>query len=238
MAFWDPWFTGIADWISSNNWNELPTSALFIALTSIFLASISTFATRLILDTDALKESMQKVNDWNQKRKTAMQTADKKLWLSVKRDEERVKKLQSSMMFKRMKPMLFTTIPFLLLFAILRSAFPSGEFGHNYAWLPFNLGGFPWIGTPWFQTSGTLPSGELDTLLDPVYHGFSKAPFTLWYFMVSFAFGSLLSRIFGATPSGATHTKKKSKKIEPLKQATVSKKEQLAKNKPQSKTNK
>ncbi|MHA1483427.1 MAG: EMC3/TMCO1 family protein [Candidatus Heimdallarchaeaceae archaeon] len=230
MAFWDDWFSGIADWVSSNNWNELPTSALFIAITAIFLASISTFATRLILDTDALKESMQKVNDWNQKRKTAMQTADKKLWLSVKRDEERVKKLQSSMMFKRMKPMLFTTIPFLLLFAILRTAFPSGEFGHNYAWLPFNLGGFPWIGNPWLQTSAGWEN--------PAFDGFSKVPFTLWYFMVSFAFGSLLSRIFGATPSGATHTRKKSKKIEPLKQATVSKKEQLALNKSQSKANK
>ncbi len=236
MAFWDPWFTGIAEWITSMGWNQLPNSALFIALTSIMLASISTLATRLILDTDALKESMQKVNDWNQKRKTAMQTADKKLWLSVKRDEERVKKLQSSMMFKRMKPMLITTIPFLILFAILRTAFTTD---HNYAWLPFNLGDFPWIGNPWFQVSGiSYPSGVVDTTLPLKYHGYSKAPFTLWYFMVSFAFGSLLSRIFGATPSGATHTKKKSKKIEPLKTATVSKKEQLAKNKPQSKTNK
>ncbi len=237
MAFWDPWFSGIAEWITNNNWNQLPNSALFIALTSIMLASISTMATRLILDTDALKESMQKVNDWNQKRKTAMQTADKKLWLSVKRDEERVKKLQSSMMFKRMKPMLFTTIPFLLLFAILRTAFPStGDNGHNFAWLPFNIGGFPWIGTPWFQTS---PANDPNYYgYNPAYEGFSKAPFTLWYFMVSFAFGSLLSRIFGATPSGATHTRKKSKKIEPLKQATVSRKEQLAKNKLQSKSNK
>ncbi|MHA1344834.1 MAG: EMC3/TMCO1 family protein [Candidatus Heimdallarchaeaceae archaeon] len=227
MAFWDSWFQGIAEWIASNNWNQRPYSALMIAVTAIILASVSTLSTRLILDTDALKESMQKVNDWNQKRKTAMQTADKKLWLSVKRDEERVKKLQSSMMFKRMKPMLITTIPFLIVFAILRSAFS----GHYYAWLPFNLGeGFPWIGANWFETSIGWEN--------PNFNGLSKVPFTIWYFIVSFAFGSLLSRIFGATPSGATHTKKKSKKIEPLKQATVSKKEQLAKNKSQYKANK
>ncbi|MCG3225147.1 MAG: hypothetical protein H7647_11810, partial [Candidatus Heimdallarchaeota archaeon] len=60
MAFWDTWFTGIAEWITAMGWNQLPNSALFIAVTSIMLASVSTMATRLILDTDALKESMQK----------------------------------------------------------------------------------------------------------------------------------------------------------------------------------
>ena len=124
----------------------------------------------------------------------------------------------------------------MILFAILRTAFPSGDTGHNYAWLPFNLGNFPWIGTPWFQTS-PLTDGSW-YVNRPEYEGFSKVPFTLWYFVVSFAFGSLLSRIFGATPSGATQTKKKGKKIEPLKEKTVSKKEQLAKNKSQSKANK
>lgn len=231
MAFWDDWFIGIATWVTRNGWNQRPVSAVMIAITAICLAIISTLATRLLLDVDSLKEDMQKVNEWNQKRKRAMQTADKKLWLSVKRDEERVKKLQSSMMFKRMKPMLITTVPFLLIFAILRTAFPSGDEGHYYAWLPFDMGGFPWIGgTSWFGSTDPL-RGE------PA--GYSKVPFTLWYFIVSFAFGSLLSRIFGVTPSGATQTKKKGQKIAPLKQTpTVSKKEQLAKNKPQAKKNK
>ena len=118
MAFWDSWLDSIAQWIASNGWNDRPTSALVITVIALMISIFSTLVTRLLTNVDELKESMQKVNDWNQRRKRAMQTADKKLWLSVKRDEERIKKMQSSMMFKRMKPMLFTTIPFLLLFAI------------------------------------------------------------------------------------------------------------------------
>ncbi len=200
MAFWDKWFQGITEWMTTNQLNQRPTSAWVIALTAILIAILSTFITRLVTDVDALKESMQKVNEWNKRKKQAMATADKKLWLSVKRDEERVKKMQSSMMFKRMKPMLFTTIPFLLIFAILRNAFPVGETGHYYAWLPFNLGDFPWIGqNSWFGQEA--------------YNGriYSKASFSIWYFISAFAFGSVISRIFGVTPSGAT----KSKTIKP-----------------------
>ncbi len=221
MAFWDNWFQGIAEWIARNGWNDLPTSALVIALVSVLIAIISTLATRLLTDVDALKESMQKVNEWNQKRKRAMQTADKKLWLSVKRDEERVKKMQSSMMFKRMKPMLFTIIPFMVIFAILRAAYPSGEFGHYYSWLPFNIGGFPWLGNAW-----TAPF-EYDG------HFYSKVPFTFWYFTVSFAFGSIITRLFGVTPSGAARSQQKRTKPqeEKVKVTKSSAKEQLARTK-------
>lgn len=226
MAFWDNWFKGLTNWMIEHGLNQRPTSAWIIALTSVLLAIISTTITRVVSDVDALKESMQKVNEWNQRRKKAMQTADKKLWLSVKRDEERIKKMQSSMMFKRMKPMLFTTIPFLLIFAILRGAFPSGvpseanPVTHYYAWLPFNIGNFPWIGSnPWFGLEE--------------YNGrfFSKVPFSTWYFITAFAFGSIISRIFGVTPSGAAKSKSTTVKEKQVKTPVSSAKEQLARKK-------
>ena len=233
MAFWDDWFTGITMWMTRAELNQRPQSAAVIAVTSILIAFLSTFITRLVTDVDALKESMQKVNEWNKRKKQAMATADKKLWLSVKRDEERVKKMQSSMMFKRMKPMLFTTIPFLLLFAILRSAFPTGgiqpetaisEVGHYYAWLPFNLDGFPWIGgANWFG---------IDEIGDKQ---FSKASFTIWYFVSSFAFGSIISRIFGVTPSGATKSKTTKPEQKQIKTPVSAAKAELAKKKKSSK---
>ena len=230
MAFWDNWFNGLTNWMIEKGLNQRPTSAWVIAVTSVLLAIISTTITRLVSDVDALKDSMQKVNEWNQRRKKAMQTADKKLWLSVKRDEERIKKMQSSMMFKRMKPMLFTTIPFLLIFAILRGAFPSGPVTeanpvtHYYAWLPFNIGDFPWIGNnPWFGQES--------------YNGhiFSKVPFSTWYFITAFAFGSIISRIFGVTPSGAAKSKATTVKEKQVKTPVSSAKEQLAKKKPTTK---
>ena len=97
MAFWDNWFQGIVEWMTGLGWNQRPTSAAVIAVTAVLVAILSTMITRLVTDVDALKESMQKVNEWNKRKKQAMQTADKKLWLSVKRDEERIKKMQSSM---------------------------------------------------------------------------------------------------------------------------------------------
>ena len=221
MAFWDNWFKGLTNWMIEKGLNQRPTSAWVIAVTSVLLAIISTTITRLVSDVDALKDSMQKVNEWNQRRKKAMQTADKKLWLSVKRDEERIKKMQSSMMFKRMKPMLFTTIPFLLIFAILRGAFPSGpniENAHYYAWLPFNMGGFPFIGNnPWFGQE------------EYAGHVFAKVPFSTWYFITAFAFGSIISRIFGVTPSGAARSKATTVREKQVKTPVSSAKEQLAK---------
>ncbi|OLS33052.1 MAG: hypothetical protein HeimAB125_02420 [Candidatus Heimdallarchaeota archaeon AB_125] len=224
MAFWDNWFKGLTNWMIEKGLNQRPTSAWVIAVVSVLLAILSTTITRLVSDVDALKDSMQKVNEWNQRRKKAMQTADKKLWLSVKRDEERIKKMQSSMMFKRMKPMLFTTIPFLLIFAILRGAFPSGAVSevnpvtHYYAWLPFNIGNFPWIGSnPWF---GAEEYGN---------HIFSKVPFSTWYFITAFAFGSIISRIFGVTPSGAAKSKATTVKEKQIKTPVSAAKKQLAK---------
>lgn len=223
MVFWDSWFQGITEWMTTNELNQRPTSAWVIALTAILIAFLSTFITRLVTDVDALKESMQKVNEWNKRKKQAMQTADKKLWLSVKRDEERIKKMQSSMMFKRMKPMLFTTIPFLLIFAILRNAFPTqqsviSDVGHYFAWLPFNLGDFPWI-------------GQSSWLGQETYNGhvFSKASFTIWYFISAFAFGSIISRIFGVTPSGATKTRTKKPEQKQVKTPISAAKAELAK---------
>ena len=231
MAFWDNWFSGITEWMTTNQLNQRPTSTWVIAITAVLIAILSTFITRLVTDVDALKESMQKVNEWNKRKKEAMQTADKKLWLSVKRDEERIKKMQSSMMFKRMKPMLFTTIPFLLIFAILRNAFPVvpnaiSETGHYYAILPFNLGDFPWIGSSsWLGQEDIFGDGRI----------FSKASFTIWYFISAFAFGSIISRIFGVTPSGATKTKTKKPEQKQVKTPVSAAKAELAKKRTSSK---
>ena len=215
MAFWDNWFRGITDWITKHGWNQRPTSAWFIAIVSVFISLLSVIVTRLLVDVEALNEDMKKVNEWNQRRKRAMETADKKLWLKVKRDEEQIRQLQSRMMMKRMKPTLVTFIPFLLIFSIIRSAFS----GHYYAWLPFNMGGFPWIGgAHWFGQ----PTGD-----EPL--GYSKVPFSLWYFITAFAFGSLLSRLFGANPSGAATLQQKTKQTEKSQQKkALSAKQKLA----------
>lgn len=215
MAFWDKWFQGVAEWIAKNGWNQRPTSAWFIAVVSIGISLLSVIVTRLLVDVEALNEDMKKINEWNQRRKKAMETADKKLWLKVKRDEEYIRQLQSKMMMKRMKPTLVTFIPFLIIFSIIRSAFS----GHYYAWIPFRLGGFPWIGgAHWFQE--TQPPEPL---------GYSKVPFSLWYFITAFAFGSLLSRLFGANPSGAASLQQKTNQKEkaPHKKA-LSAKQKLA----------
>ncbi len=197
MAFWDKWLDAIAKWISINGWNQLPTSALFIAITSILISAFSAIITRLLVDTEALNEDMQKINKWNQKRKMAMERADKKLWLSVKREEDAIKKLQQSMMMKRMKPMLVTFIPFMIIFAILRRAF----YGHYFAWLPFNLGKFPWIGKTAWSEQITYDG-----------HIYSKVSFTFWYFLTSYAFGALIARILGVNPQGAVSADKKTNK--------------------------
>ena len=69
MAFWDNWLNSIANWIASNGWNDRPESALVITIIALLISVFSTLVTRLLTNVDELKESMQKVNDWNQRRK-------------------------------------------------------------------------------------------------------------------------------------------------------------------------
>lgn len=209
MAPWDSLLNNIALWISSNGWATRPASAVFISLTSITIGLFSTLVTKLLVDTKSLNEKQQKVMEWNRKRKEAMETANRKLWIVVKRQEDSIKKLQTQMMTKRMAPMLVTFIPFLIIFSILRRTFQ----GHYYAWLPFNIGNFPWLTSrPWSEVSGSQPNPPPDEQGE--FAGYSKLSFTFWYFLNSFAFGSLIGRIFGttATPTPTTDKKKKLEK--------------------------
>ncbi len=191
MAFWDVWLSTLAEWITHNGWNQRFTSVIFLTFVSVGISLISTVITKLLVDVKTLNEHMALIQEWNKRRGKAMQTADKKLWLSVKRDEARIKRMQTDMMMKRMKPMFITIIPFMLIFLVLRTAFT----GHYYAWLPFSIGDFPWIGGASWSAPTDPAHGEPE--------GYSKLPFIFWYILCSFAFGSIISKVFGVTGSGS-----------------------------------
>ncbi len=191
MAPWDPIIDGIGDWIINQNLSCSPESMFLILVVSLITSSISVSITRLTLDLDSLNAQMQKVQKWNKMKRKAMATADKKMWLRVKRDESTMQQLQMSMMTSRMKPTFITMLPFILIFSILRGVFDPDTHSNGgiVAVLPFQLNptDIPWlwkintIGHRWNEYGSGIRFGTL-------------------YFMTAISVGSLLSKIFGTAP--------------------------------------
>ena len=195
MAIWDPifsFFDSVIDVFSPvENWIgerlgdagvEPPYSILVILILSLITSSISIATTRLMLDTKSINAQQEKIRKWNQQRKKAKETADRKMWLRLKREEKSIQSLQRAMLTTRLKPTLFTMLPFLIIFGIMRGLFE----GQSVAVLPFRLDErswsifYPikWIGDEWDNS-------------------FSALSFAKLYFLTSIAFSSLLYKVFG-----------------------------------------
>ena len=105
---------------------------------SITISTLSALVTKKTVDLDAANKSFAEIKEHNRQKKIAMETADRKLWIQVQRKQEYIQGLQLETMFKRMRPMLFTMIPFILIFTILRSIM-GGDTARELAILPFKI---------------------------------------------------------------------------------------------------
>ena len=194
MAPWDPIIdpirNGFTNWVIAHNLNQTPGSVVLILVVSLLTSGLSIWITRLTVDMEKINKQTERVQRWNRMNKKARATADKKLWLRVQREKDAIQQLQMKMMTSRMKPMFFTTIPFILIFSILRGIFDPSIQGDNgivailpFAWDPtrFNL---------WF----------IDNIGKYYNEQLSGMTFTAWYFLTSLSFGSLLSKVFGTAP--------------------------------------
>ena len=180
LSFLDPvgaWFSYIFEAIGIL---YAPGSTYFIILFNVLIAVLMSLLTKALVDVKKISRHQKEIKVHNDKKKLAMESANKKLWQQVQRREDYIKKIQSEMMIQNMKPMLVWFIPITVIFFLMRSAFVNIPI----AWMPFRFPKIPLL-IPNVRYLGNL----------------TWMGFTGWYFLTSIGLGNFVRRFMGATPS-------------------------------------
>lgn len=203
--FLEPLEEIIRDVLIKSGMSVPPGSVLVLVFVSVLISAFSGFVNRTVLDMEKLTRDTQEMMEHSRNKKMAMETEDKKLWIRVKRNEERFLELQKNTTMTRMLPSLITIGPFIFLFQTLRGAFQKNDNlilnsnsklnGGNCssscgvtAVLPFKIHDISWIGN-WFSPYA------YDT-------GLSVAGFGFWYFLSAVVISTIMQRILGINITG------------------------------------
>lgn len=197
--FLDPIQDKITKWLIETGYTIPPSSTVLLLFVSLIVSTVSGLVNRALIDMEKLGKKTEEMQEHQKKKKKAMETADKKLWAVVKRNEERFLTLQRETMTARMLPSFITIGPFIFIFQTLRGAFQEieneslngdcrGSCG-VVAILPFKMTSFPYLGEKWFS---------------PYIHdgGISVAGFGFWYFLSAVVISTLIQRLFGINLTG------------------------------------
>ncbi|MHA1298248.1 MAG: EMC3/TMCO1 family protein [Candidatus Helarchaeota archaeon] len=202
---------------------NLHLSFTIVTLFAMCLALVSNLVSYAALDLPRMKRYQKEIQKWKAqeqkvKKLKAAGTPNKKLALKVRRKKKYIEKIQREVASERMKPTLFTMVPFMIIFLILNGfVFPSAS-GIIVAIFPFNLykipliGAMPYLG-PINATTKLIP---MFFKLPNIYlgGGITISPtnffqsiyscengyylyFTSWYFVGTFGFNSILQRVLG-----------------------------------------
>ncbi len=208
--FLDPLTDAISEFLIDSGWTLPALSTILLLLVSLIVSSFSGLVNRAVLDMEELADNSKKMQEHQKRKKLARETADKKLWISVKRNEENFLELQRKTMTKRMVPSLFTMLPLIFVFQTLRSTFQQDdnrEYNSCYdASLPDptdhcdRSSGV--VAVLPFKVSKDIPliSGWFSTLNGD--SNLSVAGFGFWYFLSAIVLSTLLQRIFGINLTG------------------------------------
>ncbi len=199
-------FDDIKNWISDSvheyDLHGPPYSIIFLVFVSITVSTLSALVTKKTVDLDAANKNFKEIQEFNRQKKIAMETADRKLWIQVQRKKEYIQSLQLETMLKRMRPMLFTMIPFILIFSTLRSIM-GGDTAGELAILPFKINtNIPLIGRIPIDVRGDNGSDSLPGHQDWTSSN-SAAGFSFIYFLSAISIGSLVQRFLGVSTQNA-----------------------------------
>ena len=164
--------------------------AFFLIILIAFSLSFATnLITRKVVDLPRVQRYQKEIDKWKKQEEVAKKSVqegapNRKLMIKVQRKKKYIEKLQRNMATERMKPSLFTFVPFLIMFLIL-SRFVFGF--APVAIFPFNIGKIPILNTMFAfvgDIRNPLPNGII-----LYYYG--------WYSICLFTFNTILQRIMG-----------------------------------------
>ena len=153
---------------------SMPLSAPFVAIVSVLVALLTTWATKKFSDVEQANADMEEIKAWKMKFNEARKTMNQELLEESMADQGRIMKLQGNMLSSQMKPMCIYMIPLLAVFGILSTLFG----GTPVAILPFHV---------------TFLEGFMGTNVEG---GFGLY-FIWWYMLTSYSLGTMLRKFLG-----------------------------------------
>ncbi len=172
----------IAGFIEIVKWP--PFAGFFVVLVSVSISSMSNLAMKRFADMRRLRRYQTEIKQYQEMQKKAQETQNEKLLRKVKRRKAYIDRIQREMMTTRCKPSLMFIIPFMLIFALLRTLY-SGADGISQiivAVIPFNIHYLIPLGS--FGLGVSVPGG----------FGLYFWPF---YFLAGLGLSSILQRVMG-----------------------------------------
>jgi len=166
-------------------------SFFLVMIISLVLSISTNLMTKKVTDMKRLKRYQVEVDKWKQQEKITKKLAEegtpnRKLMIKVGRKKKYIEKLQRNMATERLKPSLFTFVPYIVLFFILsRFVFVN----YPVAIFPFNMGKVPIINM-FFIFLGDL------SVPNPIVNGVIFYYYG-WYSVCLFTFNMIIQRILG-----------------------------------------
>ena len=161
-----------------------PGATLFVIGVAFITAFTTNLITRLITDTKQLKRYTKQIRLHKQAVSKAEKEGNTKKLIQLKRKEKYIQKISTRMAKERIKPLIFTFVPLIILFFVLNGFFttPSGT-PILVAYTPFRLNRIPFLG----DYLGTT---------DSIGYGLY---FAFWYMIANFAIATIVSKVLGTT---------------------------------------
>jgi uncharacterized membrane protein (DUF106 family) len=159
-------------------YGAIPQSTFLILGIALVLSLVSTIANRFLVDIQRMRSISEEVRAWRNELDRAKKSDDKKLLAKATKKQEAMMKLQSKMMWDRMKVSFIFIVPFYIIFIVLSKFYGQA----HVALSPFTI--------PFLLTGPT----------DPTWPGAIELAYISWYIICSFSISLPLSRVFGVNP--------------------------------------
>jgi len=157
-------------------YGSVPQSTFLILGVALALSLASTTANRFLVDVEKMKSISEEVKAWRTEMDRAKKSNDKKLMAKVTKKQEAMMKLQSRMMWDRMKVSFIFIVPFYIIFIVLSKFYGNVD----VALSPFTI--------PMLLTGPANAAGGIELA------------YVSWYIICSFSISLPLSRLFGINP--------------------------------------
>ena len=154
-----------------------PTSTIVVTLTSVALGLVTQLVTRRVVDLDKERRMRAEVNAFNKEKREATVHNDKVKLEKMKKRELAMRQEQAKVSTARFKVTGITFIPLLVVYYLMSNFL--GGFNLLVAYSPLPI---PLVVAPFGQTN----------------YGFVSLFW--WYFLSSFTFSTMLSRLLHTTP--------------------------------------
>jgi len=163
-------------------YGEVPNSTFFILGVACVLSVVSNLSNRFMVDVKKMREISIEVKAWQDEFNKARKSGDKQLLAKVNKRQAAIMRLQSNMMWDRMKVTLVFFVPFLLVWNVLSGFYGKLPGGGFTAFSPFSV--------PWLLQGPPLFANQM-----PI-----KVTYFTWYLICSFAISLPMSRLLGTYP--------------------------------------